>query len=93
MILSPFMWRKCLIYIENVIIYSKSVEDLIRHVDEILTALEEAGVTLKIKKCYLFRPEVAYLGNIIKPGHLEDDRAKTASLRDAKPPPSKTELP
>ena len=33
-----------------------------------------------------------YLGHIIKPGHLEVDRAKTASLRDAKPPSSKTEL-
>ena len=92
MILSRFKWLTCLVYIDDVIIYSKSAEDHLRHVDEILTALEEAGVTLKITKCYFFQREVEYLGHIIKPGHLEVDRAKTASLRDAKPPSSKTEL-
>ena len=92
MIISRFMWRTCLIYTDNAIIFSKSVEDHIRHVDEILTALEEAGVTLKISEYYFFRREVEYLGHIIKPGHLEVDRAKTTSLRDSKPPSYKTEL-
>ena len=92
LIISQFKRRTCLVYIEDVIIYSKSVEDHIRHVDEILTALEEAGVTLKISKCYFFRQEVEYLDQIIKPGHLEVDRAKNTSLRDSRLPSSKTEL-
>ena len=91
-ILSPFKWKTCLVYIDDIVIYSKTVEDHLRHVDEIFTALGEAGVTLKISKCRFFSDTVEYLGHIIKPGKLEIDLAHTASLREAKPPTTKTEV-
>ena len=90
MVLSTFKWKTCLVYLDDFIIYSKSVEEHIDHVDEILTALDTAGITLKIKKCRFFSEEVEYLGHIIKPGHLEIDKTNTASLREAKPPTTKT---
>ena len=62
MILSRIKWRTCLVYIDDLIIYSKSFEDHLRHADEILTALEEVGVTLKISKRYFFGREVENLG-------------------------------
>ena len=70
MILSRFKWKTCLVYIDDVIIYSKSVEEHIRHVDEVLTALKKAGVTLKMKKCTFFSDTVEYLGHVIKSGRL-----------------------
>ena len=91
-ILSRFKWKTCLVYIDDIIIFSKTVEEHIQHVDEILTALGNAGVTLKIKKCTFFSDSVEYLGHVIKPGKLEIDGANTKSLRDAKPPTTKTEL-
>ena len=65
MILSRFKWWTCLVYIDDVIIFSTSIEDHVRHVDEILTALEESGGTLKISKFYFLRREGVH---IIKPG-------------------------
>ena len=41
-------------YIDDVIIYSKSVQEHIRHVDEVLTALNKAGVALNMEKCTFF---------------------------------------
>ena len=92
MILSQFKWKTCLVYIDDVIIYSKTVEEHIHHVDEVLTALGKAGVTLKMKNCTSFSDKVEYLGHVIRPGRLEVDGTNTASLRNAKPPTSKTEL-
>ncbi len=92
MVLSKFKWKTCLVYLDDVIIYSKSVEDHIQHVDEVLTALREAGITLKISKCTFFSDKIEYLGHVIKPGRLEVDQANTKSLRDARPPTSKTQL-
>ena len=91
-ILSPFKWKTCLVYIDDIVIFSNTVEEHIRHVDEVFTTLRQAGVTLKISKCRFFSDKVEYLGHIIRPGKLEVDRAHTASLRDAKPPTTKTEL-
>ena len=91
-ILTQFKWKSCLVYLDDVIIYSKTIEEHIRHVDEILSSLAQAGVTLKMKKCKFFTTTVEYLGHIIKPGKLEVDQANTASLREAKPSTNKTEL-
>ena len=91
-ILTKYKWKTCLVYLDDVIIYSKSVEDHIRHVDEILECLAAAGVTLKMKKCKFFTTTVEYLGHIIKPGKLEVDQANTESLRKAQPPTNRSEL-
>ena len=39
LILTKFKWKTCLIYLDDIIIFSNSVEDHIRHVDEVLQAL------------------------------------------------------
>ena len=79
-------------YIEDVIIYSNTLDDHIHHVDEILTTLAEAGDTLKIDKCHFFQKEVEYLGNMVKPGTLQIDKTNVKSLRQAKPPTNKTQV-
>ena len=82
----------CLVYIDNIIIFSKTVDEHIDHVDEILGILRTSGVTLKINKCKFFSDSVEYLGHVIRPGKLEVDGANTKSLRDARPPTTKTEI-
>ena len=57
-----------------------------------MTCLREAGITLKISKCTFFSDKIEYLGHIIKPGRLEVDQANTKSLRDARPPKTKSQL-
>lgn len=47
---------------------------------------------LKMNKCTLFSNKVEYIGHVILPGKLEVDRAHTASLKQAKPPTTKSEL-
>ena len=47
-VLSSFKWRSCLVYLDDVILFSKDVKTHIRHVDEVLGALQSAGVTLKL---------------------------------------------
>lgn len=91
-VLTKYKWETCLVYLDDIIIYSNNVEDHIDHVDEILTSLNQAGITLKIKKCKFFTKTVEYLGHIIMPGKLEIDHAHTASLREALPPTNKSEL-
>lgn len=92
LILSRFSCKHFLIYLDDVIIYSNSIEEHIDHVDEILTALTEACVTLMINKCSFFSDTVEYPGNIIRPGTLEVSKFKTKSLREARPPTKKTEV-
>ena len=92
MILTNYKWKTCLVYLDDIIVFSNSIEEHIRHVDEILDCLKRSGITLKIKKCKFFTKSVEYLGHIIRPGRLEIDHAHTASLKEALPPKNKSEL-
>ncbi len=57
-ILARFKWRFCLVYLDDVIIFSQSVGDHTRQTYEVLTALQEAGVSLKLKTCNFFTDSV-----------------------------------
>ena len=61
-ILSGLHWKTCLIYLNDVIIFSKTFEDHITLLHQVLTWLKEANLRLFPSKCKLFRPQVEYLG-------------------------------
>ena len=69
-ILSGVRWQKCLIYLDDVIVFSKNAETHLQHVDEVLRLLRRTGVTLKLRKCSFFQPKVDYLGHVITRGKL-----------------------
>ena len=81
-ILSGVRWQTCLIYLDDVIIFSKDIKSHLGHVDEILTLLGQAGITLKLKKCEFFQPRVDYLGHVITPGKLAVALDNTKAFAD-----------
>ena len=48
-ILTKYIWKTYLIYVDEVIIYSKNVREHIHHVDEIISTFGVAGVTPNVK--------------------------------------------
>ena len=91
-LLSGYNWRSCLVYVDDVVIFSSTFDDHVRHVREVLTALRAGGLSLKLKKCTFFSPTVDYLGHVIRPGPLEVAEKNTAALKQAQYPRTQTEL-
>lgn len=92
LILSKYKWHACIMHLDDVIIYSKSLKGHIKYVDVMLTFLVVAGVTFKINKFHFFTTTVEFLSHVIKTGELEIDRTNTECLRKEKPLTPKTEL-
>jgi len=82
-ILSGVKWQSCLIYFDDDIVYSKTEEEHIGHVDHVLRLLREAGVTLRLPKCRIFHTTVENLGHEIEPVRLGGMDAHTRALREA----------
>lgn len=80
------------VYIDNVIIYSKSIKQHIKYVDTILTQLAGVGLPWRLKKFHFFTDREKYLGRTIRPGRLEVDLAHVAALKHATPPETVTQL-
>lgn len=87
LILAGYKWHTCLVYLDDIIIFSNSVSDHIEHLNDVLTALGQAGISLKLPKCSFFTDTVKYLGHRIRPGTLEIEMALSKSLRQLRPPP------
>jgi hypothetical protein len=56
-----------LVYLDGLIVFSGSRSAHVVHVAEVLTLLGNAGLSLKLKKCYLFSEIIDYLRHVIRP--------------------------
>jgi len=90
-ILSGVKWQRCLIYLDDVIVFSKTEEEHVGHVECALRLLRDAEVTLRLPKCRFFRKTVEYLGHEIKRGRLGVMDAHTRALREAHFPTTRTQ--
>jgi RNase H-like domain found in reverse transcriptase/Reverse transcriptase (RNA-dependent DNA polymerase) len=91
-ILSTVRWSSAIVYLDDVIVFSRSHEQHIVDLDRVLTLLGRAGVSLKFEKCSFFQEKVAYLGHIVSAAGFEIDQSKTAALRNCRVPTNRTEL-
>ena len=91
-ILSGVRWQSCLIYLDDFIVFSRSTQDHLRHDEEILKLLRNAGVTVKLKKCAFFQPRVDYLGQFITPGKPSVAAQNTKSFSHATFPKNRTQI-
>ena len=63
MCLNDLNLKWCLIYLDDIVIFSKTQEEHIEHLDAVLQRLIDAGLKLKPSKCNLFKKEIVYLGH------------------------------
>ena len=92
MMLSGYRWRTCLVYLDDIIVFSNTKEDHFTHVRENLTILKEAGFSMKLRKCNFFAQSVDYLGHAIRPGKIEVASKNTEAVQGFKEPRTQTEL-
>ncbi len=91
-ILAPYLWLFALVYIDDIIIYFKSYEEHLHHLDQVLEAIEKAGLTLSPKKCHLFYESVLLLGHKVSRLGLSTHHEKVKAILEVKAPSKLSEL-
>lgn len=64
-ILSKYLWIFVLVYIDDIIVYSKTFEDHVNHIDWVLKAIEDSGITLSPSKSFLGYQSLLLLDAIV----------------------------
>ena len=77
----------CLVYIDDIIIYSKSLEQHAIHLDAVLTSLKEHNLFCQLPKCVWAQKEIKYLGHIVNSSGVKPDPAKVKALDNWDIPP------
>ena len=51
-VLSPYLWIFALVYIDNIVIFSKSFDEHLIHIGKVLKSVKTSGITLSPVKCH-----------------------------------------
>src|SRR4051794_8658670 len=70
----------CMVYIDDIIIFSNTIEEHIEHVKEVLTALHKHKFYAKLTKCQFLVKEVEFLGHVISAEGIKTDPRKAIAL-------------
>ena len=81
-VLQGLRWQILLVYLDDVIIFSRSIQEHLERLDVVFSKLKEAGLKLKPKKCHLFKREVVYLGHVVSPVGISTDPSKIEVIKN-----------
>lgn len=71
----------CLVYLDDIIIFSKNIDEHAEHLRSVFSKLQDANLSLKIEKCHFAQAEVKYLGHIIGRSGVKPDPQLTEAIR------------
>ena len=64
-VLAAYIDKFVIVYMDDILIYSSSLEEHVKHLKKVLAALSKADLILNIKKCRFFETETRFLGHIL----------------------------
>ena len=73
-------------YLDNIIIFSKTVEEHFDHIKQVFKKLRSANLSMKFCKCHLFTKEIQYLGHILSTKRIKPLPLKTKAIQNMHPP-------
>jgi hypothetical protein len=90
--LHDLLYRECIVYIDDVIVFSKDFESHIARLDAVLKRLISNGLKVKPSKCEFFKDEIMYLGHKISAAGISADPRKIDSVKSWPEPTNIKEL-
>jgi hypothetical protein len=79
-IFAPLIRKIVLVFVDDILIYSKSLEELVQHLNEVFSLLVAHKLFLKKKKCSFAQTSLKYLGHIIGTHGVATDPSKIAAV-------------
>ena len=80
--LSDLLWKKCLVYLDDVIVFGKTFQECLDNLELVLERILSNGLKLKPKKCNVFQKSINYLGRIISTDGIKADPKKLDAVTE-----------
>ena len=91
-VLGPLKWSACLCFLDDVMVFGSTLEEHNQRLDQVLTAIGKAGLTLKGKKCFFAFQQLKFLGHIIDEFGQRPDPSKLEVIEKYPNPSTQTQL-
>ena len=85
-VLAGLIGRIVMVYLDDIVIYSRSEEEHVQHLELVFARLREAGLRLKPTKCFFGLEEIKLLGYIVNRDGIHTDPEKVKAIAKLTPP-------
>jgi len=79
-ILRPLLNKHCLVYLDDIIIFSTSLTEHLNSLQLVFSKLAEANLKLQLDKCEFLKKEASFLGHIVTPNGIKPNPLKVKAI-------------
>lgn len=80
-VLRDYQYKTCFVYMDDIVIFSKSLQDHLTHLSQIFQRLRETNLKIQLDKSEFLRKEVSFLGHIITPDGIIPNPLKIEAIQ------------
>ena len=91
-VLAKHLGKICMVYLDDIIIHSSSLNQHFHDIQAVLDRLREAGLTINMKKCRFCRTTLKFLGHVVSVSGVQVDEEKTRAVQSFPTPRNLKEL-
>jgi len=81
-VLKDLLWNICLCYLDDIVIYAKTPQELLERLRTVLDRLHQVGLKVKPSKCDLFKTEIKFLGHLVSEAGIKPLPEKVEAIQD-----------
>jgi hypothetical protein len=91
-VLEGYILKFCFVYVDDIIVFSKTFEEHLEHLNLIFKRLEEAGLTINADKSHFCKREITFLGHVITQNGLVKQPEKVRAITEFPTPRNVKEI-
>jgi hypothetical protein len=84
--LKPYVGKFVIVYLDDILIFSKTAKEHLSHLRQVLQALRENQFYANPKKCDFMKEEISFLGHRVSANGLKVDPQKVRAVADWRVP-------
>ena len=91
-VLKDIIPTRCMVYLDDVVIHGRTMEENLDNLREVLDRLVQAGLKVKPAKCKILQKEVTFLGHVVNESGIRSQPEKTQAVQRWPVPQSQAEV-
>ena len=92
LVLKGLCWSDCLVYLDDIIIFGRTLQEHRERLSLVLSRLSEAGLKINPEKCKLLSERVVVLGHVVTRDGISTDPEKVRVIKEWPVPEDESQL-